>query len=54
MSFSQIKFFFAALALAMLAGCIADRAEDTRLPWSSNKSWEGLVPIAPSVMDRYE
>jgi hypothetical protein len=54
MSFSQIKFFFVALALAMLAGCIADRAEDTRLPWSSNKSWEGLVPIAPSVMDRYE
>ena len=54
MSFSQIKFFFAALALAMLAGCIADRAEDTSLPWSSSKSWEGLVPIAPSVMDRYE
>ena len=54
MSFSQIKFCFAAIALAMLAGCIADRAEDTSLPWSSSKSWEGLVPVAPSVMDRYE
>ncbi len=44
----------AAAALALLAGCIADAAEDTNLPWSSSKSWEGLAPIAPSVMDRYE
>ena len=54
MSFSPIKILLAAVAFAMFAGCIADRAEDTRLPWSSNKSWEGLVPVAPSVMDRYE
>lgn len=54
MSFSPIKIFFAAAAFAMLAGCIADSAEDTNLPWSSNRSWEGLVPIAPSVMDRYD
>lgn len=44
----------AALACAMLAGCIADTPEDTRLPWASSKSWEGMAPIAPSVMDRYD
>ena len=44
----------AALACVMLAGCIADTAEDTDLPWSSNKSWEGMAPIAPSVLDRYD
>ena len=44
----------AGAALALLAGCIADSAEDTNLPWSSNKSWEGMAPIAPSVMDRYD
>lgn len=44
----------ALLATALLTGCIADSAEDTNLPWASNKSWEGLAPIAPSVMDRYE
>jgi len=46
--------FAAVLALALLSGCIADTAEDTDLPWSSGKSWEGLAPIAPSVMDRYD
>ena len=44
----------AAFALALLAGCIADSAEDSDLPWASNKNWEGIVPIAPSVMDRYD
>lgn len=44
----------AAFAAVLLAGCIADTAEDTNLPWSSNKSWEGLAPVAPSVMDRYD
>ncbi len=37
-----------------LTGCIADSAEDTDLPWASSKSWEGMAPVAPSVMDRYE
>ena len=46
--------FAAAAALGLLSGCIADTAEDTDLPWSSNKSWEGMAPVAPSVMDRYE
>ena len=39
---------------SILSGCIADSPEDSDLPWSSNKSWEGIAPIAPSVMDRYD
>ena len=46
--------FLAAFALALLAGCIADTAEDNDLPWASNKNWEGIAPIAPTVMDRYD
>ena len=53
-SSSLIKAFFAAFALGVLAGCIADTAEDSELPWASNKSWEGMAPIAPTMMDRYE
>ena len=54
MSSSLTKAFLVAFALSVLAGCIADTAEDTDLPWASNKSWEGIAPIAPSVMDRYD
>ena len=43
-----------ALGVGLLSGCIADSAEDSDLPWASNRSWEGIAPIAPSVMDRYE
>ncbi len=43
-----------AFALGMIAGCIADTAEDSDLPWASSRSWEGLAPLAPSMMDRYE
>lgn len=53
-SFSPIKAALAALALGALAGCIADTAEDSDLPWATSKSWEGMAPIAPSVMDRYD
>lgn len=52
-----MKFLYlllAAIALGTCAGCIADTAEDTDLPWASNKNWEGIAPIAPSVMDRYD
>ncbi|MBQ6457457.1 MAG: hypothetical protein IJJ51_01485 [Kiritimatiellae bacterium] len=54
MSCSLTKAVLAALGLALLAGCIADTAEDTALPWASSKSWEGMAPIAPSVLDRYD
>ncbi len=53
-SSSLIKLLCFGFALSVLAGCIADTAEDTALPWSSNKSWEGMAPIAPSIMDRYD
>ena len=49
-----IKALAAALAMSILAGCLADSAEDSDLPWASNKGWEGIAPIAPSIMDRYE
>jgi len=42
------------LGLLVLSGCIADTAEDTDLPWASNKNWEGVAPISPAVMDRYD
>ena len=47
---------FAAVVVgaSVLSGCIADTAEDTELPWASNKNWEGIAPIAPTLMDRYE
>ncbi len=57
MSSSQTNLFMVAAALlaaTILGGCIADTAEDTDLPWASNKNWEGIAPIAPSIMDRYE
>ena len=42
------------ILLTLLAGCIADTAEDSDLPWASSKSWEGMAPISPTVMDRYD
>ena len=51
---SLTKAVAAAVTLAALAGCIADTAEDADLPWASNKNWEGIAPIAPAVMDRYD
>ena len=46
--------FLATLAFALLSGCIADTAEDSDLPWASNKGWEGIAPIAPTMSERYE
>ena len=54
MSSSLTKAFLAAFAFSLLAGCIADSAEDSDLPWASNKNWEGIAPISPQVMDRYD
>lgn len=44
----------AALAVGMLAGCIADTAEDTDLPWARNQGWEGMIPLPSGVADRYD
>lgn len=46
------KVLLAALGLALLAGCIADTAEDSDLPWASNQGWEGMVPF--STMNQYD
>ena len=54
MSSSLTKALLAAFALSLLAGCIADSAEDSDLPWASNRSWEGMAPVGGSMMDRYE
>jgi len=54
MSSSLTKVLFAAAAGVLLAGCIADNAEDTNLPWATERSWEGIAPIAPSILDRYD
>jgi hypothetical protein len=54
MSSSLIKALFFGFGAALISGCIADNAEDTDLPWATNKSWEGMAPVAPSVMDRYD
>jgi len=53
-SSSLIKAFLAGFALTVLAGCLADTPEDSDLPWASNKNWEGIAPIAPTMMDRYD
>ncbi len=42
-----------ALLTALLAGCIADTAEDSDLPWSQNQGWEGTIPL-PGGMNRYD
>ena len=49
-----LQIALAGLGLALLAGCIADSPEDSDLPWATSQSWEGIAPIAPSVMDRYD
>ena len=57
MSSSRTNLFMVAaaiLAATVLGGCIADTAEDTDLPWATNNNWAGIVPIAPTLMDRYE
>ena len=44
-----VRVLAGALAMGLLAGCIADSAEDSDLPWSSNQNWEGMGPL-PSIM----
>ena len=48
MSFSRNSAFWPfalSLALGLLAGCIADTAEDSDLPWARNQGWEGMIPL---------
>jgi len=41
-------------ALAAAAGCIADSAEDSDLPWASNQNWEGLMPMTQGLSGQYD
>ena len=51
----KLRLMKAAFGLGLLAltGCIADTAEDTDLPWATNKGWEGVAPISP-MMNPYD
>ena len=48
-----VRLAAAALLATLVAGCIADTAEDSDLPWSQNQGWEGMIPI-PGGMTRYD
>lgn len=48
------KIFLFLFAAGLIAGCIADSAEDSNLPWATNRGWEGLAPISPDMMHRYD
>lgn len=52
--FKSAARLLAAAALGLAAGCIADSAEDSDLPWSSNRSWEGMGPLPSIMTDRYD
>lgn len=49
-----ISVLAALIGACILSGCIADTAEDTELPWATNKKWEGIAPISPTITDRYD
>jgi hypothetical protein len=49
-----VKCLLAAIALSLLAGCIADTAEDSDLPWARNQGWEGMIPLPAGIADRYD
>jgi len=40
-----ISLLLCTMLLGLLAGCIADTAEDTDLPWARNQGWEGIIPL---------
>ena len=57
MSSVRTKWLWAVLAafvLLGLAGCIADTAADSDLPWATNHSWESLGPLPSQMTDRYD
>ena len=57
MSSVRTKWLWAVLAafvLLGLAGCIADTAADSDLPWATNHSWESLGPLPSQMIDHYD
>ena len=53
MSFSLTKWLMLALS-ALFAGCIADTAEDSDLPWARDQGWEGQIPIPGNMPGQYD
>lgn len=53
MSYSLNKLALLA-ALLLLAGCIADTAEDSDLPWARDQGWEGQIPIPGNAAGAYD
>jgi hypothetical protein len=49
-----VKCLLAAIALSLLAGCIADTAEDSDLPWARDQGWEGQIPIPGNAAGQYD
>ena len=57
MSSVRTKWLWAVLAafiLFGLAGCIADTAADSDLPWATNHSWESLGPLPSQMTNPYD
>ncbi len=59
LSFSDLThkaFLGLALLLVVLAlsGCMADRPNETDMPWASPAPWEGTIPLPGGYMDRYQ
>jgi len=51
---SVVAVLAAAVAAALLfSGCVADTAADTDLPWATNQSWEGMMPV-PGGFNSYD
>ena len=51
------KWLWALLAVFLLlglAGCIADTAADSDLPWATNHSWESLGPLPAQMTTPYD
>ncbi|MBR1870447.1 MAG: hypothetical protein IJ802_01305 [Kiritimatiellae bacterium] len=51
---NKLPLLLAVAAMAFLAGCIADTPEDSDLPWSQNKGWEGMVPLPAGALNQYD
>lgn len=54
MSSSLIKMLLLGAAFAFLAGCIADTAADSDLPWARDQGWEGQIPLPGNATSQYD
>jgi len=45
---------FVLITLCSLTGCMANKPNDTDMPWSAPSSWEGTMPLPGSMSDRFQ